>query len=1134
MISQVYLIEPPGSVRDALAYAMRAAQVPVQTLSSVAELPAEWRPPNRALILIDQAQLEELKSRLSVATPEADSVTLWALIDPGCFPGIITALHAGAHEVLDRDWPPRDVAALVKGECARPVDRGVEANTGEIEIQLTGGRGRMHVPAERLIGLIVQLCDDVARRQRLLLQEQAERKRVERALLESEAFYQSLVETLPLALFRKDLNGRVTFANQRLCEVLGRRSTEILGRTDFDLFPRDLAEKYRADDYTVLQTRENFEAIEEFQTPTGERRYNHVVKTPVYNNSGELVGIQGVFSDVTARVMMENELAQERYLLDTLMNNSPDNIYFKDVDGRYLRINPAKARRSGLRNPIDAIGRSDFDFFPAEHARAALADEQRVLSSGEPLLAKEERISYADGSQAWMSTTKLPLKDRQGRIIGTFGVSHDITPLKNAQDALRNAAAAAEAANRAKSDFLANMSHEIRTPLNAVLGMTELVLGTPLTPVQRDYLKLVHESGESLLTVINDILDFSKIEAGKLQLDEAVFEFREFLGDTLKTLGLRAHRKGLELACEIAPEVPDLLIGDANRVRQVVVNLIGNAIKFTESGEVLARVSILPQHNDHASSDTTADNAADASTTEKHADAASHQPQVTLHFEIADTGIGIPVDKFQSIFQAFEQADASTTRKFGGTGLGLAISSRLVDLMGGRIWVDSVVGRGSTFHFTAVFRQTNEAPVHYAPAPPELLQDLRVLVVDDNSTNRRILAEMLASWGMRPVLACSAAEALDELRSQSATGQPFSLVVTDVNMPELSGFDLVSAAQADGSLKCGIIVMLTSGDRSDDVQACNQLGVDNYLIKPVKQSELFNAILRALGARHADEWKAATTVLARTPSRSLHVLLAEDSSINQKLAVGLLDRWGHRIDVAENGKQAVAKIMAHSYDLVLMDVQMPELDGFDATIAIRDWEHQTGMPHVPVIAMTAHALPGDRERCLAAGMDDYLSKPIRSEALFQMLEKYAHIVPIGKSPTPVADSSSTANESGAEPQADRDESSIGLIDWRQARNNTANDEGLLRDVAAAFCEETPLVWEQLRTAIAQQDFKQGSRALHTLKNSLTTFGVEPAQTLARDLEMHCRETDALPTLEQCQPLGTAVAAAVRELQQYLE
>jgi len=1105
-MAQVYVIEVPSVQRDALVYVFKEARLPVQAFDSPGQLPEDLTNSDLTLLMVGESQLaalEALRSRW-----ESPRCVVWAFVEPGSFAGIVAALQLRAQEIISRDRPPRDLLTAVKAQLAQRFESQEPHDDSGITIEISNSGQRFLVPPERFLSLVAQLCEDVGRLKRRYDNELEQRRRVEQALMESEAFYQSLVETLPLALFRKDVAGRITFANQRFCDALRRPPSDILGRTDFDFFPRDLAEKYRSDDREVLNSKSNFETTEEFQTPSGEQRFTHVVKTPVYDASGKLVGIQGVFSDVTDRILTERALDQERYLLDSLMTSIPDNIYFKDAQGRYLRINPAKAHRSGLQDPDDAIGHTDFDFFPAEHAQNSLADELKVMQQTEPLIAKEEFIEYRNGTKRWMSTTKLPLKDQQGRVVGTFGVSHDITPLKEAQQALRQAAEAADSANRAKSDFLANMSHEIRTPLNAVLGMTELVLGTPLTPVQRDYLKLVHESGESLLAVINDILDFSKIEAGKLQLDQAVFELREFLGDTLKSLGLRAHRKGLELVCHIDPTVPDLLIGDANRIRQVVVNLIGNAIKFTERGEVLVSVSV----------DDTAEPADGTS--------------VRLHFEVSDTGIGIPLEKFRTIFQAFEQADASTTRKFGGTGLGLAISARLVDLMGGTIWVDSEVGKGSTFHFTALFEMATESSERQMPAAPELLHGLRVLVVDDNSTNRRILAEMLGSWGMAPVLAASAQEALQELQFQSAAGKPYALVVTDVNMPGQSGFELVHAAQKDGSLYRGIIVMLTSSEHSSDVQECAQLGVDTYLIKPVKQSELFNAILQALGARHAEEWKTAVVAAQRHTVRPLKVLLAEDSLINQKLAVGLLERWGHVVCVADDGAKTVKMAHDEPFDLILMDVQMPEMDGLDATRAIREWEELSQRSRLPIIAMTAHALSGDRERCLEAGMDDYITKPIRSDILFQAVERIAEHpgasrLEAAPSPPPSPRDSLTADDLNT-PAA------TGVVQWKQALAATGDDQTLFAEIAAAFCEEAPDLWQKLLAAVEQSDVIAFTRHAHTLKNALGTFGVTGAQAEMLELERSAKQSQAVPDGARLQSLGEVLTSVVEELRRYLQ
>jgi PAS domain S-box-containing protein len=649
------------------------------------------------------------------------------------------------------------------------------------------------------------------------------------------------------------------------------------------------------------------------------------------------------------------QFAFERFLLNTLLENSPDYIYFKDTESRFLRISKALAEYFGLDDSSKVIGNTDSVVFGAERAQQYLADERHVMETGEPVVDKEEEQAWPDGRVTWVSTSKVRLSSPEGKTLGTFGISRDITDRKRTEAQLQAAKEAAEDANRAKSDFLANMSHEIRTPLNAIIGMTELVLDTKLTNTQREYLKMVLGSGESLLSVVNDILDFSKIEAGKLDLVPSAFELRESLGDAIKSLAFRAHAKDLELACHIGPNVPDRLIGDIGRLRQVVVNLVGNAIKFTDSGEVVLDVEQESQ---------TADD-------------------VLLHFTVTDTGIGIPKDKQVAIFNVFEQADTSTTRRFGGTGLGLAISSQLVCLMGGRIWLESEVDHGSRFHFTAHLKMAGD---EHADVAPVRIAGARVLVVDDNTTNRLILEEMLRNWTMEPSSVEGAQEAVGEIRRAHEGGKPYDLVLTDANMPEVDGFSLAEMIKKDEKLGSTIIMMLTSGDRPGDIARCEQLGVAAYLLKPVKQSELFDAITMALDADTPEEEVPSGTCVDET-NRDLRrrVLLAEDSPVNQRLAMGVLQKHGYTVVVANHGREAVAAVETQDFDLVLMDVQMPEMDGLEATAAIRAKEEATGA-HVPIIAMTAHAMKGDRERCLEAGMDGYVAKPIRSKELLQTID----------------------------------------------------------------------------------------------------------------------------------------------------
>ena len=767
-----------------------------------------------------------------------------------------------------------------------------------------------------------------------------------------------LLETLlaysPDYIYFKDRDSRFLRISRALAKYYGLDDpAAAIGKSDNDFFDAERAEQYRADEVRVMSTGQPIVDKEETGIwPDGRVALLSTTKVPLRNHQGDIVGTFGISRDITSRKRAEEEAEYERYLLRSLMDSVPDSIYFKDADGRYVRINKAKAERSGFRDPAEAIGKSDADVFPEVHVCQARRDEQQVIATGQAMIGKEEFLTWPGGKQSWVATTRLPLRDREGRIVGTLGISHDITAQKEAAEQMRKAKEAAEAASRAKGDFLANMSHEIRTPLNAVIGMTELVLDMDLPASQREYLQLVLDSSESLLSVINDILDFSKIEAGKLALESAEFELRESLGDALKSLAFRAHRKGLELAANIHPDVPERLTGDAGRLRQVLVNLVGNAIKFTETGEVIVEVRCTSQTPDRAE----------------------------LYVSVRDTGIGIPAEKLTYIFEAFEQVDTSTTRKFGGTGLGLAICSRLVALMGGRIWVDSELERGSTFHFTV---RCALARGEGLPQPPVVVQGTRVLVVDDNATNRRILDEILLSWDMQPQSVAGACEAMRVLREAFHSGNPFPLLLTDAAMPGVDGFALAEQIKQDEEIGSTIIMMLTSSDRPGDVARCERLGIANYLLKPIKQSELFNAVIAALGVNAVDEQTTETPAPSPTFENlpPLRVLLAEDSSINQKLAVALLEKHGHRVTVAADGREALAAFDAQPFDLVLMDVQMPEVDGYEATVCIRAREQTTGR-HVPIIAITAHAMKGDRERCLQAGMDAYVTKPIRARQLF--------------------------------------------------------------------------------------------------------------------------------------------------------
>jgi PAS domain S-box-containing protein len=796
-------------------------------------------------------------------------------------------------------------------------------------------------------------------------------------------------------------------------------------------------------------------------------------------------------TEIADRVQVEKALAEERNLLRTVMDNVPDYIYVKDTESRYLVSNNAFARLLGDVTPDEVVGKTVFELFPPEVARTYYADDQEVIRSGNPLLNKEDRPVNKEGRTIWNLTSKIPLRDGSGKIVGLVGLGRDITERKQAEEQIRTAyqqletknrllqqatelakqkAAEAEAANIAKSEFLANMSHEIRTPMNAIIGMTELALETDLSKEQREYLETVQGSADSLLSLLNEILDFSKIEAHRLELEDIDFDLRTALETASEMLAVKAEEAGLEFACRIKPDVSTALVGDPTRVRQIIVNLTANAIKFTQQGEVAIQVE-----------------------TEEEQDSS-----VLLHFMVSDTGIGIPPEKRETIFESFSQADGSTTRRYGGTGLGLAITRQLVEMMGGRIWVESEEGTGSTFHFTARFGLRSEKLTDSFPVRELDLSGVPVLIVDDNATNRLVLKEMTSSWGMEPAEAEGGKQALLKIKRACTSGKPYRVVLMDLQMPGLDGFEVARRVKEGPYGAEAQIIVLTSVGQKGDAARCKEVGASGYLVKPVKQRELLDAILMVLG--HLPEQKAPviTRHTIREARRRLNILVAEDNVVNQKLALKMLEKRGHRAVVASNGRQAIEKLKGEHFDLILMDVQMPEMDGISATREIRNLrlEAQNSKGQIwsiPIIAMTARAMKGDREACLAAGMDDYVSKPIKAEELFAVIDRVANGLRDNRKQRPSF--SSRGNEP---PPKD-------VFDISQALEVVNRDRELLKEIATLFLENLPDTIAQIRGAIAKSNANALERAAHSLKGSVGNFGAKRAFEAAYRLEFMGKE-----------------------------
>ena len=839
-----------------------------------------------------------------------------------------------------------------------------------------------------------------------------------------------------------DKSGLIVYANDRFCEISGYAREELLGQSHRLVNSHVHPTEFFREMWATITLGEVWHGEICNRTRKGDLYWVNATIVPLLDENGQPEQFIGIRTDITDRKRMETQLSDQLHLVEELIEAIPLPVYMKDAEGRYMRLN--RAFELFFAVPRDhIIGKTLHDLLNQEDARLH-AEKDAELYAHAGMQTYEAVVHSRDGMQHDTIYRKAALTRRDGSVYGLLGTIIDITERKAVEAEVMRAKEAAEAGSRAKSDFLANMSHEIRTPMNGIIGMTDLALDTTLTEEQREFLSIVKSSAESLLTIINDILDFSKIEAGKLMVEHISFDLPRLLSQTLKTLALRAHEKNIELVCDISPDLPRHVIGDPSRIRQVLINLVGNAIKFTERGEITLIAEL------------------DTRT----------RGGLTAHFAVRDTGIGIPQDKQQVIFDAFSQEDTSTTRRYGGTGLGLSISRRLVELMGGRMWLDSQLGKGSTFHFSLQLK-ADLAPQEARPCHVDL-HGKRILIVDDNETNRRVLAGMLAAWG---IITQSADSGPAALRIMRTPGPLFDCILLDADMPGMDGFQL--AAQLTGEFTClPPMLMLSSGAMRGDAQRCSEVGIAGFFSKPISSEELLAAICRVFGVNQGEQVNSAqllTRHALRELRQSLRILLVEDHRVNQKLALGLLEKWGHHSVLANNGQEALDILLDQKFDVILMDMQMPVMGGIEATQAIRAREAEANLPRVPIIAMTANAMQGDRDECLAAGMDDYLSKPIKSQDL---LEKLLALGTQHADPAPLLEEVSFDYH-------------IALI---------SADQEMVEIIAGIFLETWPRDIERLRQAVSANDAATFTRIAHSLKGTLGTFLADPAVRAAAELE----------------------------------
>jgi len=927
-------------------------------------------------------------------------------------------------------------------------------------------------------------------------QDISDRKRNEHYIRDAQTRLNLALERLNLALdgsnlamWDWDIANNKVYLSDRWSLMMGGQRNESLVTTEqlFEMVYPDDRQLVRGGLDDVLKGRALFYSVEfRVRRENGEWAWIHSHGKVVERGSdGRVTRMTGTNADVTERRAAEESLQKSETRLRTLYDSTSDAVMLLDEKG-FFDCNLATLQMFGCATREEFCSCHPADLSPEKQPGGqdsmTLANQQIGVATEKGSHRFEWVHKRTDSGKSFDAEVLLNSMVLDGKPVLQATV-RDITERKQAEELLRQAKESAEEASRAKSDFLANMSHEIRTPMNGIIGMTELALDTELNPEQKEYMGLVKSSADALLAIVNDILDFSKIEAGKMEIDEIEFDLPEVLSQTARSIALRAHQKGLELLLDIDADIPEVLIGDPGRLRQVVVNLIGNAIKFTEHGEIVVKAAM-----------------------------GSLQPnpdKVVLHISVRDTGIGIPREKFQAIFESFSQADTSTTRKYGGTGLGLSISTRLVELMGGCIWLESEVGKGSTFFIEVVLGRASAGaqPTHETVH----LKDLRVLVVDDNATNRLLAVELMRRWGMSPTAVEDGHQAIAELARAKQAGKAYQLLLLDVRMPDMDGFAVIEHLRAQHEEGIAPIMMLTSEGQRGDAIRCRELGISAYLLKPYSQSDLFDAIMNTLGLANAEQAPLVTRHSVREAKRKLNVLLAEDNSVNQTLVTRLLQKFGHGVDVAGNGLVAVEKWQAGQYDLILMDVDMPELNGYGATARIRELEKKRG-GHIPVIGLTAHVMQGSREECLAAGMDGYLSKPIDTEALWRELNNIA----------------TGGTSAGGDAAHARQE--LTVADFDKARGLMDNSRELFDEIVRLFLADAPPHMQHIRDGLARGDTEAVRHSAHTIKGMVGIFSAERALQAAEQVEMSAGQKGSEQAVAELEIAIGELQSAIRKYQ----